>query len=766
MDALKSFAWWLADSSMLLLFALLPFFFVPLQWMTVAEGKVLLIVILLALAAIGWIVAALLDGGFRIAGIMVLIAGILLPIVYAISGYLSGLSELSLVGSGVEQDTLAAAMLWFAALALATFIFSGNSRLSVRVLRALILGGLALVVLEIAHIFFPAATTLGALVGQTGNPIGDWYQLGIAVGFFLIISLALVPTIVGEGIWRIVLALLALLSFALLVVISLRDVWIAIAAASFLFVFIDAWQGRGIAGALRRNALWIALGIVAVIFAIFYVQINSHVPSKFQITSLQVRPSLQGTLEIGHHALSEPKTLLFGSGPNSFSRDWGLYKPLSVNQTPFWNVDFSVGLGSIPTTYVTLGYVGVAAWALFALALLWMGIRALRARHEDTIVTPILAPLFLCSIYLLGFHIMYVPGAALSILMFLVIGLFIGVAASAQILPSYAISFRGRILGALPSVALAVVFAALVVAAGVGAGRVVYANALVDRSVISYSTDKDLSRSSALVADALRVYPKSDRAQRAAVELGIVQLEELASKADPNDAAARARLQAQLESTIQHGLDAVSINDADYQNWLELAFLYQQLAGAAVSGAYPNAIAAYQRAAAANPTNPLPLLRLAQLELIENNVVAALQNLAAAVKLKPDIPLAYYLASQAYASQGDLQDAVPVAKQATVYDPNDALGWYNYGALAYSGGKYAEAETALRHALAIEPQYANALYILGLDLYAEGRAQDSVSAFEQLNAQSPNQQVAQILANLRAGKPPLGTPASGSSTHK
>ena len=242
-----------------------------------------------------------------------------------------------------------------------------------------------------------------------------------------------------------------------------------------------------------------------------------------------------------------------------------------------------------------------------------------------------------------------------------------------------------------------------------------------------------------------------------------MQLQQLIAKGDAAGEAERAQLQATLQKTIQHGLDVVAINGEDYQNWLEVAGLYQQLAGVKVPGANENARAAYERARAASPSNPVPLFQLAQLEIIENKPETALKNLAAAVELKPDFAAAYYVASQIYASQNNFKEALSAAVLATRHAPNDPLAWFNAGSIAYTAKDFPNAATALERALTLEPNYANASYVLGLTYAELGRSADSLKVFEALNTISPNQPVVeQAISDLRAGRSPIRTtPARG-----
>src|SRR3989344_8750634 len=116
----------IAQWCMVLLVGLLPIFFVPIQWITTVQAKSSLVAVLLMVAAVSFVIARFKEGSIRVPATLVLAAGLLMPLVYALSVAISGLSQVSLVGTGVEQDTLAFVFLLFAALALSALIFSGS----------------------------------------------------------------------------------------------------------------------------------------------------------------------------------------------------------------------------------------------------------------------------------------------------------------------------------------------------------------------------------------------------------------------------------------------------------------------------------------------------------------------------------------------------------------------------------------------------------------------------------------------------------------
>jgi len=752
----------IAQWSMLLLISLLPVFFVPLLWITLVQAKVILIVLLLLVAAVAWVAARFVEGSVRVPASLLLLCGVLIPLAYAFSAAFSGVAQISLVGSGVEQDTLAFASILFAALALSALIFSEGERSAVKVLRSISLGAFLLLALEVVHFAMPSLSLGGVIASQTGNAFGNWHEFAIILGFFTLLGLAVRTTAAAAGVWKYLFYAISFVSLGFLLVANFFDVWavLSVTAAIALLVELSATRARSgrIAFSLGMHGVWVAVIALAIFSMMFGSYINNVLPTRIKVSHTEVRPSWQGTMGIGGAALTQPAALFFGSGPNTFAREWGLYKPASVNQTIFWNADFNVGVGSIPTSFVTTGIFGILAWIMFLAALLWTAARALIRRAHDVSDTLYVAALGLTSAYLAVFLVLYVPGPALSVSVFLAAGLLVAFARHAGIGRPLFVSLGAGGARSIGHAALLIVFGIVIIAAPLGIARVLASEVILNRGIVVFNRTQDTAATSVLIKQALRVNPSSARAHRLAVQLGLIQLQALVAQADPKDEAVRTRLQITLQETIQHGLAAVAINGNDYQNWLELAGLYQQLAGVKVAGAYENARAAYQRARIENPSSPVPLFQLAQLEVLEGNKDVALQNLAAAVQLKPDFAAAYYAASQIYASNNDFKNALSAAALATQYAPQDPLAWYNAGAIAYAGKDSTNAIAALEQALTLESNYANAAYVLGLAYYDAGRIADSLKVFEALGTLDPGQQVVQdAITNIRAGRAPVPT---------
>ncbi|PIR82476.1 hypothetical protein COU20_02105 [Candidatus Kaiserbacteria bacterium CG10_big_fil_rev_8_21_14_0_10_59_10] len=734
---------------------LLPVFFVPTASVLIPQAKMSFLLAVASVSLLAWFAARLFEGVIRLPRSVLFWVVAALPIAYAISALTTGWSASSVIGTGTERETLASMLAWYMVFVLAVVVLV-DRRTFVRVLlRGIILGAAIVAVIQIIRFFAPSLTFGGVLPHMALTPVGSWHDLGIVLGLALLLSIAALGT--GETfsrVWRGLFAGVAAISLALLLLVNATDVWFALAAAALIGAIIR-YRAALLGGAARNAALKQAAPILvaAVVFSLFGFfgqQLYQYVPDRLQVTTFEVRPSWQGTYEVGQQSLSDYRSLLFGAGPNMFPREWSVHKPLSVNTTEFWGVDFESGVGVIPTAMITVGVLGMLAWLALCIAALFAVSRTLTDRRPLSPSRMLTFAFALASLYLLALHVVYVPGIAIVALLFLLLGAFVAM--------RHAESGREPIRAPLSTDSYAGIvrlIVALLMMLGIvfllwSGLRVLTSNVYVNASILHYQRTGDIAAAADKVAQAVAVYPANARAHRAAVELGILELARIAAEGAA-DEDSHARLQASVARTIQHALSAVEINRADYQNWLTLARFYQELAGAGVEGAYEEARRAYEEAATENPTNPLPHLRLAQLEAIQGNADAAGEHLARALALKPNLAAAYYLRSHLHADAGRLSEAIQDAEAAATLVPNDPLGWYHLGALHHTQGNHEIAIVAFLEAIRLVPDYANALFLLALSFEQIGEYEGAIEALERVAASNPGSPVVeQKLAELRA----------------
>jgi tetratricopeptide (TPR) repeat protein len=727
---------------MVALAALIPVFFVPFAWATAIQSKLLLVSLIVLVATCAFAYARYLDGVLRFPKSILALAALGLPVVYGVSAIITGAPPTSFVSGTGEQDTVLAMVLFYAVLLLGA-LSNENIRDTLRAFfRAIAAGSLALMSVQVLHVFIPGFT-LGVLGIPTANVFGSWHEVGIMAGLGLFLPVALYGSHIAEGLWRWVFIALATLSALMMVVVNMVDVWFVTGGLFIVYATYCKFIARE---ELMRRAFVVPaiIGVLALCAGFAASAIYNVLPARMQVLQIEVRPSWQGTFSIGMDSIQGAQSALFGSGPNTFTKQWSLYKPLGVNQTEYWNLDFTSGIGFIPTTFVTVGGLGVFAWGLLVLALMWALWRSYYRRAETG---PGIEAALLAAAYLMVFHIVYVPTFSLSALTFL----FLGIVASHGAY-SWPVRFTYDDWRTAARTFLFALAAAIVVLATLLSLRAVVSDLLVNRSAYLYSRDGNTERALSLVQSALFVRPNNDRAHRAAVELGLIRLGELVSSGNI-DAQATAALQVSLETTIQHGLAAVSINSGAYQNWLALAGLYRNLAGAGVQGAYENARDAYARVYDANPRNPVPLVQMAQLEVAVGNQAEALALIEKALALKGDLAAALYLRSQIYASQEEVEAAIRDAAAVVQVASQDALGWYNLGAILYGAGRFTDAVPALERAVTLQNDYSNALFLLALSYRELGRDKDALVMAERVVALNPSDTaLASLVKEMRGEK--------------
>lgn len=757
-NVLKRWADIVARISLIALLGLFPFFVVPLSWVTVPQSKVLFALGILGLALLSWMIARLIEGAVQIPRSTLLYAGAFLPVAYLISTAFTDWSRNAIVGHGVEQDTLVAITVWYALFALSALILYGNRTLVRQAARAMTSGLTILFLFSVAYIFFPTNLSLGGLLRTTtANAFGTWHDIGILAGLALFLAFAMYISRIFTSLWRVIPVLLGLLSLFMLVIIHFQDIFIGtavlmLAGGAAVFRSALAADGVSMGRAAMRALPWLVVSIALAGLAYYSTSVVNVLPQKLKIEEVEVRPSWQGTFEVARQSLDAPSALLFGSGPNSFIRAWGEHKPASINLTPFWNTDFNYGIGVIPTSIFAVGLFGLLAWGAMLLIVIGLLIRFVREVRPLGTSRVLFGTFLVTVVYLIGFHLIYTPGVAVTGFTFLMLGMLVATASEA---PLRVVRMGITSVGGILALIAFIVVVGIVFFAAFFGGREVLSNAYINKAVLAYDSTQDTAGARRAVDQALMISPRNERGHRAAAELGIIELAALLAKGTPQDDASRAELQNGVQTTIQHGLTAVEIG-ANYQNWLTLAQIYSNLAGVNVEGALDASRNAYEKAFETQPTNPLPKLRLAQVAVARNDLNAARTYAQEAITLKADFAAAHFLLSQIEATSGNGDAAVTAAAQAVQLTPTDPVGWFNLGYILYSGGAYETAVSALERAVSLNQTYANAIFILGLSYNALGRTDDAVLAMQAVADLNPQEAwMNKLIANIKAKKDPF-----------
>lgn len=613
------------------------------------------------------------------------------------------------------------------------------------------------------NLISPSATLFGSVIDLSA------FAGLVVIGVLLTLRLIQVTSMI-----RMVLFATAAIALFELALMNARLEWIIVALVS-LGLFVEAVMRRSTSSGdadLEGTAIVaetdsgmdvgersLAAPLVTLAVALFFLlggNLGGLLANALHVSVLDVRPSWQSTLTVGKQVFAESP--VFGSGPTTFMSEWLKARDAALNQTVFWNADFNSGVGFIPTSFITTGLLGVVAWLLLALSLLYLGVRTIILKTtSDSYVRYVTTFSFASALYL-GIIATATGAGAISLaLLFTSLGLF---ASTIRFAPGKV--QWGIIFSKSPRIGFVIVFTLTIILLGsiVGAYTVV-TRYIAELNTIGATTALaagDLATTRLKVESSLALVPTAE-AYRLQVRVAAGNMSKiLADKSlAQNDAAQK--FQQELSGGITAGLNATRVAPDEYQNWVILGDLYASIVPPplSVAGAYENALEAYQKAVVLNPTSPLIPYSMAQLEITQNKAGEAKAALTRAITLKQDYTPAIFLLSQIEVATGNIAEARQAAEAAAYFTPNNVGILFQVGVLRAATDETAGAIEALSGAVTLNPQFANARYFLAA-LYAKNKeyakAKGELEAIAALSTENATA-VAPLISELGANKNPF-----------
>ncbi|MDB5225036.1 MAG: hypothetical protein JWO43_658 [Candidatus Adlerbacteria bacterium] len=727
---------------------------IPAAWFPLQVGKIAAFSTLLAVAVIAFVAAGsmrglLYKGGLKIASLV-----LLLPIVYALSYWFSTDRTVGIYGTGLEVDTL-----FFVILGAVAFVMAFGYFRSARSMRTLIsvvfISFIAAAVFQtIAVVFGQTALPWAPFADRTVNLVGKWNDLGLILGIVTLWSLMRLEWSPMSRAMRIALYVALALALVLLGIIHFTVVWLLVGAFSLVIAVVAYLVRRpsDSTGFNIRQVPFIPLGVAAVciVFLIFGTMLNTSLLKVFPVTSVEVRPSYDTTMEIVRATHTSPSRALLGTGPDTFGQMWITNKPAGVNQSDFWNLDFNVAYSTIMTAFAGVGILGALAWFIPLILVLFAWVRVLRSNareHNEKFLASLLA---FAAIYLWLGAVFYVMSQNLILLAFVISGALIGFAYSfADEHPVH----RSR-LSMIWVIAASLVLVGAVGWNAVQADRIFFSSVYTNKALIALNSG-DMQQASAYITKSQSAFYTGDNL-RAAASISLTRMQALAQSTSTDQTALQTEFTAETQKAIASSQAAINLHPLDYRGYISLAQVYHLLSSVKVTGAYQLAEQTYIAAANVNPTNPIIPLTVARLESENNNTANTQAAITRALTLKSNYTDAILFVVQLNVTNKDIPGAIKAAQAAVQSAPGVASIWFELGLLYYTNNEPANAIEPLEQAIKLQSDYANAQYFLGLAYYDQKRAPEAIALFQNLQTTNPdNAEVKLILSNMQTGKPAL-----------
>lgn len=741
----------------------IPFFFLPFVRVPLDVSKGFLFSFGVILSFLAFIIARLVEGSFTLPRTRILAAASLIPVSFIVASILSPNFRVSFWGNSFDVVTGAGSALLFILVVLATSFFKDTNRIK-GLYSAFFRGFIFLSIFQIAYIFIPFNQFFAKLFMQASpSLIGGWNDLAIFTGAIVILALmTLTKHSISKGLKRLATTSLVL-GLITLVIVNTIAIWIMVGlVALIVFVYTLSFKRRPEMEEVNtedgdERVFGIAPFIVILVSLFFIMSgatLGARITNMLGTTHTDVRPSIQSTFSVMKSAIAHNP--LIGSGPNRFSHAWFMYKPADVNGTVFWDTGFSAGFGLIPTFFVTTGILGILAWLFFFASFIRQAFRPRVFYIEGGDNAYAVSTSLVLSLYFWVNAIIYVPNNINFILAFVMTSVFVGALIAGGIIGERKVAFLNDPRASFFSILSVVVLMILTIITGFiyvqkFSSIVLFNNGTTNINYTAESLDKsEISLLRALELSEQDIY------YRALSEVYLYKLGFLLNQGENLSEAVKPELQNILNKSRASAEAAVRFDPTNYFNRISLARVFEALVPLKIEGAYDSARVSYEEALKQNPTNPGIYLSLARLEMANKSNNKAREYIKKALDKKANFVEAVFMLAEIEQSEGNSDEAIKQATQATQIAPNDASVFFQLGLLKYVNKDYTGAVGALERAVLLSPSSLNLHYYLGLAYAKAGRTSDALLQMRAIQKQIPdNEDMKKIIQNLEAGRDPL-----------
>lgn len=687
----------------------------------------------------------------------------------------TGLSQYvwgSLVGTTVT--TINAITVW--SLVAFSFLIAQRSRDELRYWVYVIVGS-AFGLLALTYLQFVGVYLLPGVGTSTGafTPFGTVRNFGVYIALILPLILVWSESL---GKWRGVIfaGVILLLAIFFQPVLVASGWWLV--AGSIIVWYISRYFTKSDTGVVG----WIsgALLLFAILMALWSVRnvIGVSLPTNVRMTHTLGYTIATDTVTGG------VKQFLVGTGPSTFGQVYMEKRPLQLNAAvlvrgnetvPLWSVRFVQPSSVIALLLVTVGVLGTVSFLSLIIWGVWVGWKMVKS-GDDPILNGVVVSVVMMTVA--GF--MQSFSLPIFVTLFALLGL---IAARKSFEVEKEINFSRPLSATSLLIGILLVICLAGFSVGVQAQRAV-ASYFAAISVASREAG-EFERAVNEAGQAVRIAPREDVFVRLLVESWLNYAVSLSS-ANPID---EAKLQNAIVATIQASSRAEQLDPTNGRNVAQLAFVFRQVAPF-FNGAANLSVDTYLKAEKLEPTNPaLPTERARSLLVAAQYAARNMENgdkstdkersefsalkvkeaeeaLAESVRLKSDYAPARFLLANLAVQQNRVDSAIAELTDLQRSAPQDAGLHYQRGLLLYSQQAYEDAKNALQQSVTLQPRFANAKYFLGLTLAQLGDTIGAIAQFEEIKTidEASSASVDPILANLRAGQPPLANVSTAPDT--
>lgn len=375
--------------------------------------------------------------------------------------------------------------------------------------------------------------------------------------------------------------------------------------------------------------------------------------------------------QIAVDSIKNPMTGLFGFGPNGFVDAFTLYKPVSLNALPTWNILYQTGSNAPLNLLVSLGFLGLFSWLFLAVQML----KSVRqsSRNQMPIIAGAITALILQLLIPMNLVLLTIFFVFLTIWVVIlqtedkpsVISIFFQFVARAFHRQT---EEHNKTFSLLPYIT-----ATLIGIMTLFLSYVLLMNMIAEIFHFRYllaMQGNNGSQAYSNIQTTIKFNQSNDLYHRSYAQINFALANALSSKEEPTEEE-RTQIAQFMQQAIRETRIAASLNPRSTQNWKTMAETYRALIGS-VEESDRFTLAAYTQAISTFPNDPALRVDLGGIFLKANNYTQAGELFSQAARLKPDYANALYNWGKALEGQQDYVNALTLYKRTLPLIPEDS----------------------------------------------------------------------------------------------
>ncbi|MFA5070476.1 MAG: tetratricopeptide repeat protein [Patescibacteria group bacterium] len=588
------------------------------------------------------------------------------------------------------------------------------------------------------------------LVSNSVNGFSIYLALVFLISFIFMV-------LIWEKRLKILLASYSALVLALILLLDIQAGLTALILGSAFLIFFLTVKARDI------SPKWTVIIALVLALAVIFSFIDVAGWHNFGLQKDIVID--QGTtLEITKDNIA--KNFLFGSGPGTFYYDLVRFRPISFNNTPYWNLSFIKApseWGQVLNTVGVLGFLGfVGLFVYFLISLLRNFYRKKLAGSENFFHL-----LFICLTSLLFFSGIF--SAYSFVLMFcLILCLALGTVLlrKPELKEKSAKAGQTNAFSSL-GLSLVIIFAIVII---YFSGRIFLADCYYTKASVLVNENADLGQVEKNLQKAVDLFGRNANYNFSLAQNYLVRAQ-LASQKSQTD---NSQIQTWVTQAVFFGQKGVELAAKDPTAYSALASIYENISVISQEDISQLIVSNYQKAIELDSNNPQVYYQLGSYYVTAGQTLVnslstakeenketvrgqaqslfdlALSNFKKAADLKNNYALAEAAWALTYELKGETDTAIAEILKLTQKYPSDFTLFYELGRLYLNQEKLSEATAAFSKVVSLYPDHSNAHWQLSAIYEKQGQKDLAISEMEIVLTLNPdNEQVKAKLAELK-----------------